>query len=68
MFFTRPPVIDKSCRQQVGVTIIEVVKQLADILPHGHFQFYTEVIGKLFRQFVIQAKRFPVDFVISQVV
>ena len=55
-----------AARRNIGLTVVEVVKQLADILPHGHFQFYAEVIGKLFRQFVIQAKRFPVDFVISQ--
>ncbi len=53
-------VIDQSGGQHIGLTVVEVVKQLADVLPDGYLKRYAKVVGKLLRQFIIQTERFIV--------
>ena len=53
-------VIDQSGGQHIGLTVVEVVKQLADVLPDGYLKRDAKVVGKLLRQFVIQTERFIV--------
>ena len=50
-------VIDKAGSQHIGIAVIEVVKNLADILAYGHFQFNAEIAGELLGELVIKPVR-----------
>ena len=51
-------VIDQSGRQHIGIIVIEIVKQLVDVLPHGDAQLHPEIAGELLGQLIIEAGGF----------
>ncbi len=53
-------VINQTGSQHIGLTVVEVVKQLADILPDGYLKRHAQIVSKLLRQFIIQTERFIV--------
>lgn len=57
--FNACAVVDQPCREQVGIAVIQIVKQLADILAHRHFQLHAEIVGELLRQFIVQTIFLP---------
>lgn len=57
--FNACAVVDQPSREQVGIAVIQIVKQLADILAHRHFQLHAEIVGELLRQFIVQTIFLP---------
>ncbi|MNS90216.1 hypothetical protein D3C72_1242550 [compost metagenome] len=64
--FAALAVIDQPGGEHIGIAVIQVVKQLADILANGDFEFHAQVVGKLLRQFVIEPGNFAVNVVVGE--
>lgn len=54
-------VVDQTGSQHVGFAFIEIVEELADILPDGDFELDAEVVGKLLRQLIIKTVGFIIE-------
>lgn len=39
-------VIDQACGEKIGVVIVEIVKELTDVLAHGDFKLHAQIVGK----------------------
>ncbi len=39
-------VIDQACGEKIGVVIVEIVKELTDVLAHGDFKLHTQIVGE----------------------
>ncbi len=64
--FTALAVIDQPGGQHIGIAVVQIVKHLADVLAHGHFELYAQVVSKVLRQLVVQANHFVVDRGVGQ--
>ncbi len=64
--FAALAVIDQSGGQHIGLAIIQVVKQLADVLAHGDPELNAQIVSKVLCQLVVQANRFVVDGAVGQ--
>ena len=46
--------------------MVQIIKQLVDVLPHGNFQLHAQIVRKQLCQFVIKTDGFTVDIVVNK--
>ncbi|MNE97012.1 hypothetical protein D3C80_1953010 [compost metagenome] len=50
-------IVDQTGGQQVGIVIVQIVKQVINVLVRDHYQFHAQVVGKAFCQLVVETTR-----------